>query len=162
MEKISVPNLGLWDQRASLQWLHDYIHLLGGDKTKVSAWGESAGAGSIYHHLVGFSGTQDPLFSKAFLQSPAFQALYDRKGKLEDTFQFFAKAAGCPGGQMRCLRAADTDTLRKANIATITSSPPGDPNMGPSADGTLIRQLPSLEFLSGIALLRIPDFESSC
>ncbi|EOD44796.1 putative carboxylesterase family protein [Neofusicoccum parvum UCRNP2] len=36
---------------AVFQWVQDYISLVGGDKTNVNAWGESAGAGSILHHL---------------------------------------------------------------------------------------------------------------
>lgn len=150
MEKEGLPNAGLYDQRAALQWIQDYIYLLGGDKTKVSAWGESAGAGSILHHLVAFGGTQDPLFSKAVLQSAAFQALFDRKGMLENTFQNFTALAGCAGQGVACLRAASTETLNKANTALNTQTTPGTFAVGPSADGNLIRQLPALEFASGI------------
>ncbi|KAL8637666.1 MAG: hypothetical protein Q9228_005088, partial [Teloschistes exilis] len=149
MEKEGLPNAGLYDQRAALQWIQDYIHLLGGDKTKVSAWGESAGAGSILHHLVAFGGTQDPLFSKAVLQSAAFQALFDRKGMLENTFQNFTALAGCAGRGVACLRAASAETLNKANTALNTQVTPGTFAVGPSADGNLIRQLPALEFASG-------------
>lgn len=52
MEKDGLPNAGLHDQRAIFQWVQDYVHLLGGNKKDVSAWGESAGGGSILHHLV--------------------------------------------------------------------------------------------------------------
>ncbi len=69
MESEGLPNAGLWDQRAALQWIQDYIHLLGGDPTQVTAMGESAGAGSILHHLVA---RETPLFSKAILQSRAY------------------------------------------------------------------------------------------
>ena len=149
MEKDGLPNAGLHDQKAALQWIQDYISLVGGDKSQVSAWGESAGAGSILHHLVSYGGTQDPLFSKAVLQSPAFQYAFDRKGLLEDTFQNFTAIAGCAGQGLACLRAASAETLEKANTALNTGGPPGTFAVGPSADGSFSRQLPVLELASG-------------
>ncbi|KAL8788912.1 MAG: hypothetical protein Q9213_001435 [Squamulea squamosa] len=149
MEKTGLPNAGLYDQRAALQWIQDYIGLVGGDKSQVSAWGLSAGAGSILHQLVAFGGTQDPLFSRAVLQSPAFQPLFDRKGTLEQTFQNFTALAGCAGQGVACLRAASAETLDKANTALNTQGAAGIFAVGPSTDGNLIRQLPSLEFASG-------------
>ena len=35
MEKQGLPNAGLYDQHAALQWIQDYIGLLGGDKSQV-------------------------------------------------------------------------------------------------------------------------------
>ena len=152
MEKQGLPNAGLYDQRAALQWIQDYIGLVGGDKTQVSAWGESAGAGSILHQLIAFGGTQDPLFSKAVLQSAAFAPMFDRKGALEQTFNKFATLVGCTGQGVACLRAASADALNKANTALNTQVTPGTFAVGPSTDGNLIRQLPALEFASGMPL----------
>ena len=149
MEKDGLPNAGLHDQRAALQWIQDHISLVGGDKSQVSAWGESAGAGSILHHLVSYGGTQDPLFSKAILQSPAFQAAFDRRGLLEDTFQNFTALVGCAGQGLACLRAASAEALDKANTALNTAGPSGTFAVGPSTDGSFVRQLPALEFASG-------------
>ena len=150
MEKEGLVNAGLYDQRAVLQWIQDYIGLVGGDKTQVSAWGESAGAGSIMHQLVAFGGTQDPLFSKAVMQSPAFALMFDRKGALENTFQNFTTLAGCAGQGVACLRAASADTLNTANTALNLAGPPGTFAVGPSTDGSMVRQLASLEFQSGM------------
>lgn len=61
MEQQGTPNAGLYDQRAVFQWVQDFAYLFGGDKSQVSAWGESAGAGSIMHHLVADGGSQDPV-----------------------------------------------------------------------------------------------------
>ncbi|KAL8850387.1 MAG: hypothetical protein Q9221_004707 [Calogaya cf. arnoldii] len=149
MERDGLPNAGLYDQRAVLQWIQDHIHLVGGDKTKVSAWGESAGAGSIMHHLTAFGGTQDPLFSRAVLQSPAFQPKFDRRGDLEVTFQNFTALAGCAGEGLACLRAASADALDNANVKLNEGGLPGTFAVGPSADGSWIRQLPSLELAQG-------------
>ncbi|KAL8954192.1 MAG: hypothetical protein Q9183_007277, partial [Haloplaca sp. 2 TL-2023] len=148
MEKQGLPNAGLYDQHAALQWIQNYVSLVGGDKTQVSAWGESAGASSIQHQLVAFGGTQDPLFSKAILQSPAFQLMFDRKGMMEQTFQNFTALAGCAGQGVACLRAASPEALDEANAALISGAPEGSFAVGPAPDGNLIRQTPSLEFAS--------------
>ncbi|KAL2133462.1 hypothetical protein VTI74DRAFT_2304 [Chaetomium olivicolor] len=56
MERDGLPNAGLWDQRAALQRVQDYIHLLGGDPRRVAAMGESAGASFVMHHMVAEDG----------------------------------------------------------------------------------------------------------
>ncbi|KAI9814164.1 MAG: hypothetical protein M1832_005975 [Thelocarpon impressellum] len=149
MEDGALPNAGLHDQRAVLQWVQDYIGLLGGDKAQVSAWGESAGASSIVHHLVQKGGTQDPLFSRAVLQSPAYAVLFDRKGTLENSFQTFAKLAGCEGQGIKCMRAARAGKLSTANDQLNKDAPDGWFAVGPAPDGDFIRQLPVLELASG-------------
>ncbi|KAK3381333.1 Alpha/Beta hydrolase protein [Podospora didyma] len=149
MERDGLPNAGLWDQRAAFQWVRDYISLVGGDPGHVTAMGESAGAGSIIHHLVAEGGKLDPLFSKAILQSPAFQPMWDRDGSVQDTFEDFAALAGCTGKGLTCLRAADTAMLAKANTALNQKQTPGSFAVGPTADGSYIRQLPVLELSLG-------------
>ncbi|KAK7549259.1 Alpha/Beta hydrolase protein [Phyllosticta citricarpa] len=149
MEDQAVPNAGLWDQRAMLEWVQSYISLVGGDPTNVNAWGESAGASSLLHHIAAQGGTLDPLFKRAVLQSPAYQIMWDRNGTLEEVFQNFSSLAGCAGGDFDCLRSVDAATLDTANEALIRDAPEGAFNIGPAADGDFIRQLAPLEFASG-------------
>jgi len=149
MEADGLPNAGLWDQRAAMQWVQDHISLVGGDATQVTAMGESAGAGSIIHHLVAQGGKLDPLFRKAILLSPAFEPMWDRAGTLEDTFQTFATLAGCTGKGLACLRAADAAVLARANNALMGTCQAGSFAVGPTPDGSFIRQLPVLELSIG-------------
>lgn len=101
------------------------------------------------HHLVGEGGKLDPLFSKAILLSPAFEYMWDRSGSVEKTFETFAKLAGCAGQGVSCLRSADASTLANANTALMKQQYPGTFAVGPTPDGTFIRQLPVLELNSG-------------
>ena len=67
------------------------------------------------HHLVAFGGKQDPLFSKAVLQSPYAQPIADRQGSAEQTFKTFEAAAGCQGQGLACLRAKNLSAIQQAN-----------------------------------------------
>lgn len=153
MENAAVPNVGLHDQRAALQWVKDYIGLVGGDPKRVTAMGESAGAGSIMHHLVAEGGKLDPMFQRAILQSPAYQMAWDRNGTVDSIFKKFGGLAGCGSASGKsvvdCLRKASPDALAKANAALQASQTPGTFAVGPTPDGKFIRQMPLLELAQG-------------
>ncbi|KAL2857336.1 carboxylesterase family protein [Aspergillus pseudoustus] len=110
-------NAGLHDQRAALSWVQKYIHLLGGDPDNISAWGQSAGAGSLIYHLIAEGGKLDPLFRRVVLQSPAFETNANIQTSYK-RFEEFAEAVGCPSkGEeaLRCLRSANSTALKNAN-----------------------------------------------
>ncbi|KAI1472253.1 alpha/beta-hydrolase [Daldinia caldariorum] len=149
MENEGVPNAGLWDQRAAFRWVKDYISLVGGDPRRVTAIGQSAGGGSIMHHIVGQGGKLDPLFSKAILLSPAFEYMWDRAGTAQKKFEAFARLAGCASQGVSCLLRADASTLANANTQLMKQQYSGTFAVGPTPDGSYIRQLPVLELSTG-------------
>ncbi|KAF3482583.1 carboxylesterase family protein [Arthroderma uncinatum] len=142
MENEGLPNAGLHDQRAALEWIKDYIHLVGGDRRKVSAWGESAGGGSILSHLIMHEGKTDPLFRRAVALSPGLSFPVDRKGMVEDQFRDYLSKAGCTGKGVACLRAASISKL-------IQASHNGVGQVGPTPDGRLLKHVFSVEMARG-------------
>lgn len=149
MERDALPNTGLWDQRAVFEWVKSHISKVGGDPRKVTALGESAGASSLMFHLVAEGGALDPMFQRAILLSPAYQPMWDRSGTVEDKFQRFAELANCKGKGIKCLRNAKSETLAKANKALMEQQTPGTFAVGPTPDGSFIRQLPTVELSLG-------------
>jgi para-nitrobenzyl esterase len=62
------PNCGLSDIVAALQWVHDNADTFGADPGRITVFGESAGAGAIFHLLAAPSAAG--LFRRAIMQSP--------------------------------------------------------------------------------------------
>lgn len=87
MAKSNGLNAGITDARAALRWVQKYVHLLGGDKDRVTIWGQSAGGGTVGHLIAAEaaaleSDEKDALFSSAVLSSPYFVPM----GSCNDTF----------------------------------------------------------------------------
>lgn len=63
VHKYGKPNAGLLDMRFALEWVQKHITEFGGDSTRVTIGGESAGAGAVMLQALAYGGREDRLFN---------------------------------------------------------------------------------------------------
>jgi para-nitrobenzyl esterase len=159
-------NLGLRDQVAALEWLHENIAAFGGDPANVTVFGESAGGNAVTTLMA--TPSAHGLFARAIAQSPPPNAVY-----LPETTALWAEefvelllesidtdgvesASDDLAGQV--LVDATADELVAAAVALTLRTPdahPGTIALSPVIDGDVLPERPLDAFKEGRAA-RVP------
>ncbi|KUI70471.1 Lipase 2 [Cytospora mali] len=147
-----VQNAGLYDQRAAIEWVQRHISAFGGDPSKITIWGGSAGGSSVTYQLMAAGGIGVPPFRAAIAEYPWWQPLLNSSTQ-EIQFDLALQASGC--SDINCLRQLSSDDLASAGQANIDDSyrHTGDGYgtfwFGPVVDGDFIQDLPDVAFKKG-------------
>lgn len=134
-------NAALHDQRFALDWVYKNIHLFGGDPTRITVMGESAGGGSIMHQVTAYGGNAGPSpFKQAIIQSPGWVPIMDDE-QPEQTLQQFLGILNV--STIDEARSLSSEKLIAGNAYQIaTKSQWGSFIYGPVVDGTFVPELP--------------------
>lgn len=145
-------NAGLLDMNFALKWVQSNIGKFGGDPSKVTIAGESAGAAAVLYQALAYGGKQkETLFQNVITASPwiPFQHDYNDDQPAE-AYDNFAEYAGCSEARdtLKCLRAADSVVLQNASAKVSEAGPFGTFAFLPVTDGSFVPSRPSQGLLS--------------
>ena len=182
-------NFGLWDQQLAIKWVSDNIAAFGGDRGRITIFGESAGSTSVVYQAL-YPGNKE-LFQRAIAQSGGITSPWGfaSRDSANAAFDSLTREIGCEGNHsqlMTCLRSKTSReverVLQSANLNSIQVIPnqdndfiPQDPRLMLS-HGTVINDsldfFHSLDFMMGgnsidgalylsqfASILHITDFE---
>ncbi|XP_035535867.1 acetylcholinesterase-like [Morone saxatilis] len=157
-------NAGLLDQRLALQWVANNIADFGGDSSKVTLFGESAGSASVGFHLL--SPGSHGLFQRAVMQSGSPNSPWATTHQTEAWYRSskLATLLGCPTSNAAhleaCLQQADpgkitakqNDVLTHPTILALAFGPVVDRDFLPDNVEVLLStsKLPKKEVLLGL------------
>ncbi|KAK0463607.1 Alpha/Beta hydrolase protein [Desarmillaria tabescens] len=146
-------NAGLLDQQFAFQWVQKHITKFDGDPSRVTIWGESAGAGSVLQQVIANDGrTFPPLFRAAITSSSFLPLQYAYNDVIpEFLYNTVVSRTNCTSAanSLTCLRNANVNVLEQINIDLCVSGFFGTFVFVPVVDGEFIRQRPTIAMREG-------------
>ncbi|KAK3882432.1 hypothetical protein Pcinc_013184 [Petrolisthes cinctipes] len=181
-DEVMPGNMGLKDQTLALQWVQNNIQKFGGDKTRVTIFGESAGGASV--HLQMLAPSAKGLFSRVIMQSGTALSSWNHYSSkmMKESVELVKEAAGCTHALqskdlLSCLQEDDKDgrtltlvaeKMMKLFILPLVPIPRVDGDYLPDHPAKLVREghYHKVDLMAGIAaevggLLTLPIFARS-
>jgi len=126
----SPANVGRVDQRLAIEWVRDNVAAFGGDPSRITLFGQSAGAGSV--DVYSYAHIDDPIVSGLILQSGTTSlGIFTQEETAQGWYNVTSKlgcgdASSNPTSQLACMRSkaskAITDAIPQTNQALGAAS----------------------------------------
>ncbi|KAK0444039.1 alpha/beta-hydrolase [Armillaria borealis] len=144
-------NVGFLDQIQALKWVKQHIGAFGGDPSRVTINGQSAGGTSVELHLVAHE--DESLFSSAIVQS-TYRTPLPLPEQQRPLFDFYSERAGCESdslsSKLQCLRDANVSALARAQDAAASGEFAGPYHaFNPVVDGKILTEFPTMSMALG-------------
>lgn len=111
-------NLGILDQQMALRWVQSNIAAFGGDPSKVTLFGESAGAMSVGLHTFSIPSSK-PLFRAAIMESNVLGVPFKTVEQQAHVTDMFMTLLGCE--DTACVRSKSVQEILDAQDAIFGS-----------------------------------------
>ncbi|KAF4554546.1 Carboxylesterase-like protein 20 [Elsinoe fawcettii] len=116
-------NVGLLDQRLAVEWTRDNIAAFGGDPSRITLWGQSAGAASS--NVYAYAYPEDPIIN-AFISDSGSATIAGSQDYTHTNFTSLARLVNCtssdPASELACMRTVPADLL-ESTYSRYNSTP---------------------------------------
>ncbi|XP_069831357.1 cholinesterase isoform X2 [Dendropsophus ebraccatus] len=139
-------NVGLFDQRLALQWVHENIAAFGGNPKSITIFGESAGGASVSYHLL--SPKSHPYFTRAIMQSGTANAPWAavNSAEAQNRALTLANILSCSFRNeteiINCIRRKTPQEIIEKSLSILTHRSLIEINFLPVVDGDFLIDLP--------------------